>query len=139
MLFPTVVSRRSAARIAVCVALCYGLPVASAQTDSRASLEGFEPYAQQVLKDSKCAGFAVAVIKDGKVIYAKGFGSRDLKSNQPVTSKTLFAIGSSTKSFTVTSLGTLVDEGKLDWDKPVREYLPDFRLMDPVATDRMTA
>jgi len=131
----TAVLRRSA----VCLTLCAGMSVAAlAQTDSRQSLEGFESFAQQVLKDSKCAGFAVAVIKDGKVIYAKGFGSRDLKNNQPVTTKTLFAIGSATKSFTVTALGTLVDQGKLDWDKPVRDYLPDFRLMDLVATERMT-
>lgn len=54
-------------------------------------------------------GFAVAVIQDGKVAYAKGFGLRDLKNNWPVTSKTLFAIGSSTKSFTVSSLSVLVD------------------------------
>ena len=138
MLFPTVVSRRLAARIAVCAALCCGVSVAPAQTDSPAPLEGFESYAQQVLKDSKCAGFAVAVIRDGKVTYARGFGSRDLKNNQPVTTKTLFAIGSATKSFTVTALGTLVDQGKLDWDKPVRGYLPDFQLMDLVANERMT-
>ena len=66
------------------------------------------------------------------MISAKGYGLRDVKHNQPVTPKTLFAIGSSTKSFTVTSLGVLVDQGKLDWDKPVHEYLPDFRLMDRV-------
>ena len=77
-------------------------------------------------------------MKDGKVIYAKGFGERDQKSGLPVTTKTLFAIGSSTKSFTVTSLGVLVDQGKLDWDKPVRDYLPDFQLMDQFATERMT-
>jgi CubicO group peptidase (beta-lactamase class C family) len=102
------------------------------------TFEGFDSFANQVLKDFNCVGFAIAVIKDGKVTYAKGFGSRDLKSNQPVTTKTLFAIGSSTKSFTVTSLGALVDEGKVDWDKPVHDYLPDFQLMDQFATERMT-
>ena len=130
--------KRLAGLTAVCLMLPFGMPAALAQTESRPSLEGFEAYAQQVLKDWKCAGFAIAVIKDGKVSYAKGFGVRDLKNNQPVTTKTLFAIGSSTKSFTVTVLGTLVDQGKLDWDRPVRDYLPDFRLMDLFATERMT-
>jgi len=126
---------RFAARAAGCLLLCFTAGVASAQTSS---FEGFDSFAQQVLKDWNCVGFAVAVIQDGKVTYAKGFGHRDLKNNLPVTSKTLFAIGSSTKSFTVTSLGVLVDQGKLDWDKPVREYLPDFQMMDSFATERMT-
>src|SRR5436309_1205445 len=101
-------------------------------------LDGFDSFADQALKDWKCAGFAIAVVQDGKVIYSKGYGFRDLKNQKPVTTKTLFSIGSSTKSFTVTSLAALVDQGKLDWDKPVREYLPDFRLMDQFATERMT-
>lgn len=106
--------------------------------DTPRGLDGFDGFAQQTLKDWKVAGFAIAVIQDGKVIYAKGYGLRDIRHNQPVTPKTLFAIGSATKSFTVTSLGVLVDQGKLDWDKPVHEYLSDFRLMDQFATERMT-
>ena len=102
------------------------------------SLDGIDAFADQTLKDWKCVGVAIAVIQDGKVILSKGYGQRDQKHNLPVTPKTLFAIGSSTKSFTVTSLGVLADQGKLDWDKPVREYLPEFRLMDQFATERMT-
>ena len=101
-------------------------------------LDGFDAFANQELRDWKCDGFAIAVVKDGKVILSKGYGLRDVKKNLPVTEKTLFAIGSSTKSFTVTSMGVLVDQGKLDWDKPVRDYLPDFRLWDQFATERMT-
>jgi len=101
-------------------------------------LDGFDAFADQMLKDWKCVGMSVAVIQDGKVILSKGYGFRDLKNRKPVTPKTLFAIGSSTKSFTVSSLGVLADQGNLDWDKPVREYLPDFRLMDQFATERMT-
>src|SRR6266567_9325703 len=106
--------------------------------DTKPGLDGIDAFADQALKDWKCVGFAIAVIQDGKVILSKGYGLRDLKHNQPVTPKTLFAIGSSTKSFTVTSLGVLADQGKLDWDKPLHEYLPDFRLMDQFATERMT-
>src|SRR5579862_4240577 len=101
-------------------------------------LDGFDAFADQTLKDWKCVGMSVAVIQDGKMILSKGYGFRDQKSQKPVSAKTLFAIGSSTKSFTVTSLGALVDQGKLDWDKPVHDYLPDFRLMDQFATERMT-
>jgi len=101
-------------------------------------LDGFDAFANQELRDWKCDGFAIAVVQDGKVILSKGYGLRDVKKNLPVTEKTLFAIGSATKSFTVTSLGVLVDQGKLEWDKPVRDYLPDFRLWDQFATERMT-
>jgi CubicO group peptidase (beta-lactamase class C family) len=101
-------------------------------------LDGFDAFAKQELQDWKCDGFAIAVIKDGKVILSKGYGLRDVKKNLPVTEKTMFAIGSATKSFTVTSMGVLVDQGKLDWDKPVRDYLPDFKMWDPFATERMT-
>jgi CubicO group peptidase (beta-lactamase class C family) len=106
--------------------------------DSKPSLDGFDAFAEKSLKDWKCAGFAIAVIQDGKVIFTKGYGLRDVQHNLPVTPQTLFAIGSSSKSFTVTSLGVLVDRGKLDWDKPVRDYLPDFKMFDAFATERMT-
>jgi CubicO group peptidase (beta-lactamase class C family) len=130
-----IVRRRFVAQTARFLLLSLIASIAFAQTPA---FDGFDSFSQQILKDWNCAGFAVAVIKDGKVTFAKGYGMRDLKGKQPVTTKTLFAIGSSSKSFTVTSLGVLVDQGKLDWDKPVREYLPDFRLMDPVATEHMT-
>jgi CubicO group peptidase (beta-lactamase class C family) len=114
------------------------LLLAAASLAASQSLDGFDAFANLALGDWKCEGFAIAVVKDGKVILQKGYGVRNAKKNLPVTTKTLFAIGSSTKSFTVTSMGVLVDRGKLDWDKPVRDYLPDFRLWDQFATERMT-
>jgi CubicO group peptidase (beta-lactamase class C family) len=107
--------------------------------DSKPSLDGFDAFAENTLKDWQCVGFAIAVVQDGKVTFAKGYGMRDQKRNLPVTAKTLFAIGSSTKSFTVSSLAALVDQGKLDWDKPVREYLPEFKMYDSFASEHMTA
>ncbi|MGA3187411.1 MAG: serine hydrolase [Bryobacteraceae bacterium] len=115
------------------------LLAAAAALASAQKLDGFDAFAAQALRDWKCDGFAIAVIQDGKVILSKGYGLRNVKKNLPVTEKTLFAIGSATKSFTVTSLGVLVDQGKLEWDKPVRDYLPGFKMWDPVATERMTA
>ena len=79
-----------------------------------------------------------AAIRDGAVVLSRGYGLRDVEAQLPVTPRTLFAIGSNSKSFTVTVLGMLEDEGKIDLDKPVREYLPDFRLHDSVATEQMT-
>jgi CubicO group peptidase (beta-lactamase class C family) len=75
-------------------------------------LEGFPKYAQKTMAESTVPGMAVGVVKDGKVAYAKGFGYRDVENQLPVTSKTLFAIGSSTKAFTAMAVGMLVDDGK---------------------------
>jgi CubicO group peptidase (beta-lactamase class C family) len=118
--------------------LAISVALVSFAGDSTASLEGFDSFAGQALKDWNGVGFAVAIVQDGKVTFAHGYGYRNLETHAPVTTKTLFAIGSSTKSFTVTSLAALVDQGKLDWDKPVREYMPTFQMMDPFATERMT-
>ena len=101
-------------------------------------LKDFDAYVQKVMSDWKVPGAAIVIVKDGKVVLSKGYGLRDLKTNLPVTEQTLFPIASITKSFTVATLGTLASEGKLDWDKPVREYLPDFRLSDDVLTARVT-
>jgi len=85
------------------------------------------------------AGLALAVLHNGEVIHQKGYGVRDVDKPQPVTPETLFAIGSCTKAFTAMTLALLVDEGKLDWDKPIQHYLPQFRLHDTTATVQMTA
>src|SRR5689334_9139790 len=82
------------------------------------SLEGFDAVIEKAIKDFKVPGLAIAVVKDGQVIYSRGFGKRDTEKGQPVTPETLFAIGSCTKAFTTFVMGTLVDEGKLDWDTP---------------------
>ena len=126
--------------------VCFGLvlasllivPLYSAPAQSDSTLSGFDDYLAATMKQFKVPGVSVAVIKDGQIILSKGYGYRDIERQLPVTSKTLFAIGSVTKSFSVTMLGTLVDDGKLDWDKPIRDYYPAFRMYDPVATDEMT-
>ena len=100
------------------------------------NLNGFDGFVEQVMKDWKVPGIAVAIVKDGQVVYANGFGFRDVKKGLKVTPDTLFAIGSCSKAFTATALAILADEGKLDWDKPVRDYLTDFRLQDAYATAR---
>ena len=73
-------------------------------------------------------GMAIAVVKDDQVVMARGFGLADLENNVPVSSDTIFAIGSATKAFTAVLAGMLVDEGRMDWDDPVTDYLPFFTL-----------
>ena len=113
-------------------------PAASPAASPAAKLEGLDDLAGQAMKEWKVPGVALAVVQDGKVIYAKGYGYRDLENKLPVTTATLFPIGSITKSFTALTFGILKNEGKVDWDKPVRTYLPEFQMYDPVASEQAT-
>jgi CubicO group peptidase (beta-lactamase class C family) len=130
--------RKFALTCLLCVAVW--LNTASAQAPAPApNLDGqFDAIATKALDEFKIPGASVAVVKDGKVIYAKGFGYRDVDKKLPVTPDTLFAIGSISKSFTSLIFATQNDEGLVDWDKPVRTYLPTFKLDDPIATDHAT-
>ncbi|QBE63460.1 serine hydrolase [Pseudoduganella lutea] len=92
----------------------------------------------RALKTFDVPGIAIAIVKDGKVVAAQGFGVRRLGDPAPVTSKTLFEIASNSKAFTAVALAKLVDEGKLDWDDPVIRHLPDFRMHDAYVTQEMT-
>jgi len=103
------------------------------------SLDDFDAVVTKAMADSRIPGISLAIVRDGKVIYAKGFGYRDVENRLPVTSDTIFAIGSVSKSFTSLIFGTLNDDGKVEWDKPVRTYLPTFQIDDPIATDHATA
>jgi len=111
----------------------------AAVTEPAEKLRGIDDLAAKAMAEWKVPGLALAVIQDGKVIYTKGYGYRDVEKKLPVTPNTLFAIGSITKSFTSLTFSMLNDEGKIDWDKPIREYLPEFTLYDEVATQRATA
>jgi YD repeat-containing protein len=128
----------------VVVVLCLVVSVSLAQTKAKktttapAPLQDFDAYVDRLMHDWKVPGAAVVIVKDGKVALSKCYGLRDVKNNLPVTDQTLFPIASITKSFTVATLGTLATEGKLDWDKPVRDFLPDFRLNDDFLTLRVT-
>lgn len=102
-------------------------------------MEGFDDVARKALADFIVPGVAIGVVKDGKLLYAEGFGLRDVARQLPVTPATLFAIGSSTKAFTTFGLGVMADSGRFDWDVPVREYLPGLRLHDDFAGTRLTA
>jgi len=101
-------------------------------------LEEIDSVITEALATFEVPGAAVALVEDGKVVMMKGYGLRDQKNNLPVTENTLFPIGSCTKAFTALLIGKLVDEGKLDWDDPIIQHIPEFRLKDPHATHKVT-
>ena len=101
-------------------------------------MQGLSELIDATMQQWKVPGLAIAVVKDNEIIFCEGFGLRDVKNNLNVTSKTLFAIGSCTKAFTTMAMGILVERGLLDWDKPVINYLPSFKLYDSYATQHIT-
>jgi CubicO group peptidase (beta-lactamase class C family) len=95
-------------------------------------------YVADVMRTFEVPGVSLAIVKDGRVLLAKGYGVRKLGDPAPVDAKTLFGIASNTKAFTATALGLLVEEGKLEWDAPVIRYLPWFQMWDAWVTRELT-
>lgn len=126
-------------RIAIVLCLAFTASLSAAtKPDPKNALAGFDAFVERELAAQKIPGAAVGIVVGDEVVLLKGYGVRDLENNKPVTPDTLFPIASITKQFTVASLGTIARQGKLDWDRPVRDYLPDFRLHDDYATLRAT-
>jgi CubicO group peptidase (beta-lactamase class C family) len=100
--------------------------------------ERLRRWARAGVEDFAVPGLALAVIIEGDVLLAEGFGQRDLDSGAAVTADTVFAIGSATKAFTATALAILVRKGRLDWDAPIRAVLPDFEVADAWASASIT-
>jgi CubicO group peptidase (beta-lactamase class C family) len=108
---------------------------ANAQTPPPADLDA---YVARVLKTFDVPGLSVAIVKDGKTVFVKGYGVRKLGESAPVDENTLFGIGSNTKAFTTAALATLVDAHKISWDDPVYQRLPGFQMYDPYVSHEMT-
>ncbi len=101
-------------------------------------LEGLDQFIEDGLKLWNVPGMGLSVVKDGELLYSNGYGYRDPEKGLEMNADTLYRIASNTKAFVSMSLAILVDEGKLDWDKPVREYIPYFRLKDSYASENVT-
>jgi CubicO group peptidase (beta-lactamase class C family) len=110
------------------------LTLASSALAQPAALAGFDADVARAVQEWGVPGLAVAVVKDGELVFSKGYGVRELGKPAAVDTKTLFAIGSTTKAMTVALLGMLVDEKKLGWDDPVIKHLPWFQMSDPYLT-----
>jgi CubicO group peptidase (beta-lactamase class C family) len=105
---------------------------------SPAAFPDLDAFIQRVMKSFDVPGVSVAVVKDDAVVVARGYGVRKMGEPALVDEKTRFGIASNTKVFTATSLGLLVEEGKLRWDAPVTDYLPWFQMYDPYVTRELT-
>jgi len=97
-----------------------------------------DSYVARAMKTFGVPGLSVAIVKDGKVVVAKGYGVRKMGEAVAVDENTLFGIGSNTKAFTSAALATLVDEGIISWDDPVYERLRGFQMYDPYVAHEMT-
>lgn len=102
------------------------------------TIGGLDDFIVQTMNNWNVPGVAVGIVKGGELCYSRGFGFRNIEERLPVTPETLFGIGSCTKSFTSFSAGLLVDEGIINWDTPVIEYLPAFKMYDGQATNNST-
>ncbi|WPQ64616.1 serine hydrolase [Chitinophaga sancti] len=113
---------------------------AHAQTPTKEDprFAGLDKEFNSILHTWHVAGFAVAVVEKDKIVYAKGFGYRDYEHKLPVTPNTLFAIGSNTKAFTAGLLGILRGEGKVDFEQPVRRFLPELEFATPELNEQVT-
>jgi len=112
-------------------------PVARSESFA-AFIPELERLITEVMGEWKIPGLAIAVVQDSEVALVSAYGFRDVEAGLKATTGTQFQLMSVAKSFTATGLALLVDERRMDWKKPVREYIPEFRLHDAVASDRVT-
>jgi len=101
-------------------------------------IELLDQYFASSLVEWNVPGMAVAIVKDGEIIFSKGYGVRNMETGEPVNGNTLFAIASNSKAFTSAALAILIDEGLLEWGDKVRKHLPWFELYDPYVSENMT-
>ena len=105
---------------------------------AKIALAAFDDIVAKGLTGLNVPGIAMAIVVDNEVVLAKGYGYRDLEKKIPMTADTILAIGSSSKAFTTFAMGSLVDEGLLEWDVPLRRYIPWFTLTDAGTSERIT-
>ena len=111
---------------------------AYAQTGAPEPLKNIDADIEKAMSDWQIPGLAIAVVKDDKIVYAKGYGVREIGKSEAVNEQTVFPIASATKAFTAAALGILAGEGKLKIDDKVTKYLPEFQLYDPFVTKEIT-
>lgn len=110
-----------------------------AATPSHAQVPaGFDARVEQAMRSRDVPGMAISIVKDGRIVHAKGYGVRRLGGSEPVDADTIFPTGSTGKAVTAAALAILIDDGKLSWDDKVADHLPDFRMYDAWVTREMT-
>src|SRR5206468_10936363 len=118
-------TRRALRFLPLPVLLAVAVSVFAAEAPSpERRLQGFDAYMMKALKDWNAPGIGVGVVVKDRLVFAKGYGFRDYGGKLPFTPKTTVPIASNTKLFTAVAAGLLVEDGKLDWDKPVKQFVP---------------
>ena len=125
---------RSRRWIGWCAAVAVGWSLPSTGAAAQDPLAGLDEEIAGMVGDWSIPGAAVVIVHGDEVVYANGFGVREVGGADPVDENTIFAVGSSSKAFTTAALAMLVDEGRLSWDDPVIDHLPEYRLSDPYIT-----
>jgi len=120
------------------VLMSFAVPARAQESDVSKKLEGFDAYMAQTLKDWNTPGIGVGIVVGKKLVFAKGYGYRDYQKKLPFTPTTLQPIASNSKLFTAVAAGMLVEEGKLTWDKPVRESVPTIQFYNEQLNNNVT-
>jgi CubicO group peptidase (beta-lactamase class C family) len=126
-----------AAVLTLALVIC-PLPARAQESDITKKLDGFDSYMAQVLKDWNTPGIGVGIVVNDKLVFAKGYGYRDYEKKLPFTPTTLHPIASNSKLFTAVAAGMLVEEGKLTWDKPIRESVPTIQFYNDQLNNNVT-
>jgi CubicO group peptidase (beta-lactamase class C family) len=137
-IFPIVVFIFQEKKLPMKLLLSLFILLFSANLVAQPDLKKLDAYYAKAVKDWGVPGLSIAIVKDGKVVFAKGYGTKELGKNEPPDENTLYAIASNSKAFTSAAIAQLVDEGKLSWNDKVIKYLPYFQLSDPYVTSEAT-
>ena len=124
---PLIFKLRHAIGLTVALLLASSIVVAQQQESVEARLKGFDSYMEQVMKDWNAPGIGVGIVMGDKLVFAKGYGFRDYGKKLPYTTTTTQPIASNSKLFTAVAVGLLVEEGKLRWDDPIKQFVPSIR------------
>jgi CubicO group peptidase (beta-lactamase class C family) len=125
-------------KTALLVATLAPIGATPATAQQREPWPGYDAYLNAALATWKVPGVGIAIIRNDSIVYARGYGVREIGKPDPVNERTIFAIGSSSKAFTAATLAMLVDEGKIRWDDAATKHLPNLQLFDPYATRELS-
>ncbi len=124
--------------LSIFAVLALGVGARAQESDVAKKLQGFDAYMEQTLKDWNTPGVGVGIVVNDKLVFAKGYGYRDYEKKLPFTAKTMQPIASNSKLFTAVAAGMLVEEGKLTWDKPIRESVPEIQFYNDQLNSNVT-